>query len=546
MVALTLADVTVSRGSRVLVDGLSANFGPEACVGVFGPNGCGKTSLLKVIAGLHQLDAGAITPEPKDGVVGYLPQLRAVAEALTVGDVLRARTGVAAAQQAFDLACERLGNDMSAEATDNYDRALSRLEILGAESFEERAEQALVDVGFDGGLDRSVAGLSGGELGRVGLAGIGASRFQVLLLDEPTNDLDSDALAYLVNFVQAQAVPVMVVSHDRQFLRATVNSVLEFDPRLQQVTQFNGGYDAWRRESGRLLEAAKDENAEHQRRVSELEEAAAAQRQRAQAGVRSAKRAYASGRADKLQRSGMVEAATASGSGVRAIHRQLDRLEAPPEIRKVWQLQLRLPESERPSRGFVLDDVVLAAGPRKFGPFSLSIGAGEKVRVTGRNGAGKSVLIRALAGTIGDSGTATGGVLSGRISRPPLDDIGFVDQDRSLVPCDESQLGSWFAETAECSPADARTSLAKFGLGADDVTRPTATLSPGERTRAALAVLSVRPFGALLLDEITNHLDVPALEQVEKALSQYSGTLIFVTHDEDFADGVGFDQLIEL
>jgi ATPase subunit of ABC transporter with duplicated ATPase domains len=537
-VVITLDRIVLARGSRVLVDGFSGSFGSGDRIGLVGPNGCGKSSLLEAIAGLIPLESGRIEVAPPDAVVGYLRQVRAVPQNWTVLETLRQLTGVAAAEARFTDASSRLAVDDSAAAAAEYESALNAFSTLGVGTLEDRAPAMLDKIGLGVSLDRRCHGLSGGELARLGLVATMLSQFDVLLLDEPTNDLDSDGLVMLRDFVVSRSEPLVMVSHDRQFLDHTITGVIEFDPALSRVTSFDGGYEAWHRERSRNRDAAIDANQRYTDSVAQLQDQAAAARQRSARGVGSANRAYSAGRVDKLTRGAMLEGATASGSSASRIERELDRLEQPEQLRKVWQLQLELPFAGGTSEVLTVDSVVVCRGDCVVGPIDLSVHPGDRLRVVGANGSGKSLLLSVLTGATPPE--------SGRISVVARGQVGVMDQQRSAVPRSDATLIDWFPEATSMVSTQARTLLAKFGLGVDDISRPTSTLSPGERTRANLALLAANETDMLVLDEPTNHLDLPAIEQLEQAINRYAGTLILVTHDETFAASVHIDRTLNL
>lgn len=536
--AISLEDVVLTRGPQILVDGLSTVVGDDSCVGIFGPNGCGKSTLLQAIRGEIPLESGHITFSPTAVTVGYVPQLRELPEDWTINEVLRDRTGAAEAERQLTAAARRLETDSSTQAADAFNSALNRFVALGVDSLEDRAPTVLADLDCDLTPDRLCAGLSGGELARIGLAGILLSQYDVLLLDEPTNDLDEAGVRCLTDFVTSRTTPVMLVSHDRRFLKSTITAVLEFDPALERVTRFDGGYRAWQREREQNRIAVVEANERYQQQVASLRSQAIATRQRAAAGTRSANRAYELGKADKLQRGAMLEGASAHGSAVRGIERKLDSLPMPDQVRKVWSLHLDFPAPAHVGGTFTLDEVVVGRGDFELGPISVSISPGQRIRINGPNGSGKSMLVEVLADAVQP--------VRGRVSTPARSDVGLLDQGRSIVPRQERSLAQWFPTASRLTPVESRTLLAKFGLGGEDVTRAMSTLSPGERTRVGLALLSSREHSALILDEPTNHLDLLAIEQLEQALARYRGTLIVVTHDEEFGNHLRFDQTINL
>jgi len=532
-VLVTLDRIVLSRESRVLVNDFTGSFGGGDRIGLVGPNGCGKSSLLEAIAGQIPLDSGHIELAPPDAVVGYLRQVRAVPPTWTVREALRQITGVAQAEARFEAAASKLAVDDSARAASEYEAALNTFTTVGVATLEDRAPAVLEQVGLVADITRSCRGLSGGELARLGLAGTLLSQFDVLLLDEPTNDLDGDGLAMLRNFVTSRTEPLLMVSHDRAFLSEAITGVIEFDPALSRVTRFDGGYQAWLREGSRNREAAIEANQRYVESAGQLRDQASAARKRAARGAASANRAYSAGRVDKMQRGAMLEGATRAGSSAARAERELERLEQPDQVRKVWKLKLDFPFGGGTSSVVTADRVVIHRGDFSLGPLDLAIHPGERVRITGANGSGKSLLLAVLSGVAEPD--------SGRVTAVRSDRAGVMDQGRTSVPSSAVPLSEWFPGAATMVPTEARTLLAKFGLGAEDIDRATATLSPGERTRANLALLAAVPTDVLVLDEPTNHLDLPAIEQLERTLSQYRGTLILVTHDEVFAASVNLD-----
>lgn len=536
--SVDLASIVLARGPKILVDDFSTVIGDESCVGIVGPNGCGKSTLLQAILGTVPLDSGEITFSAGSATVGYLPQMRVLPGDWTVRQVLRDRTGASRAEKRLEASARRLESDASDAAGIDFNDALNQFMSLGVDSLDARAPTVLADLGCEFSVDRVCTGLSGGELARVGLAAVLLSHFDVLLLDEPTNDLDAEGIRKLTDFVTSRTTPVLLVSHDRSFLEATVTSVVEFDPYLEVVSRFDGGYVAWENERAQARAAVMDENSRHEREVAALTAQIIAGKRRAQSGTRDAKRSYSTGSIDKLQRGAMIEGATAGAGSVRGIERKLERLTVPPQVRKVWRLEFGFMSPPARPAAFVLDQATATREDFVVGPLSCNVTPGQRIRICGRNGSGKSILLDVLAGTITIS--------SGRASLPPAQEVGYLDQTCSVVPAGEDRLVEWFPVASGLEPLGSRTLLAKFGLRGDDVERPMYTLSPGERTRIGLALLTTQSFAALVLDEPTNHLDLPAIEQLEIALQSYTGTLLIATHDELFADRIRFDGSVEL
>ena len=487
--------------------------------GLVGANGAGKSTLLTLLAGEGTADFdGTITLSPPDAEVGYLAQEAEFVSGESVRHFLCRRVGVAQAQSAMDEAAAALadgGDDLSSPA-------LERWLHLGGADFDERAEQVTSELGLTIDLDAPMTTLSGGQVARVGLAALLLSRYDILLLDEPTNDLDLDGLDQLENFVRGARTPLVIVSHDREFLARTVTGIIELDLAQQQVSVYSGGYEAFLVEREVARQHARDAYDQYADTKNALTERAQMQRGWMEHGVRNARRKSKDN--DKMGRAVRLESTEKQAAKARQTQRRIERLDEVAEPRKEWELRMEI--ATAPRSGTVvatLNDAAVVRDGFTLGPISTQVNVGDRIVITGANGSGKSTLLGLLLGTVTpDQGTAAlgAGVL-----------VGEVDQARALF-IGETPLADAFAvQVPDLTEADVRTLLAKFGLRGHHVTRPADSLSPGERTRAALALLQARGVNLLVLDEPTNHLDLPAIEQLEQAVESFSGTVLLVTHD---------------
>ncbi|MGV0993085.1 MAG: ABC-F family ATP-binding cassette domain-containing protein [Mycobacterium sp.] len=538
---LVAKDVAGGFAHRTLFEGLNLTVAPGDVIGVVGSNGAGKSTLLRILAGdLEPLD-GTVSVAPADAFVGWLPQEHQRVSGETVAAYIARRTGCTAATEVMEAAAAALsdpsGSPAGVDPADAYAVALDHWLATGAADLEERLPAVLADLGLDSDAvqpnSTPMTALSGGQAARVGLATLMLSRFDIALLDEPTNDLDLDGLDRLESFVHDLRGGVVLVSHDREFLARSVTRVLELDLAQNTTTVFGGGYDSYleEREVGRRHR--REEYEEFADKKADLVARARTQREWSSQGVRNAMRKSPDN--DKIRRRAASESSEKQAQKVRQMESRIARLEEVAEPRKEWTLQFTIGAAPRSSAVVAtLDNAVVRQGDFVLGPVSLQIAAGERIGITGPNGAGKSTLLRLLLGRLQpDEGRAS---LGANIA------IGEIDQARADFTGSERFVDRFEQRVPTWPTAEVRTLLAKFGLRGDHVERAVDELSPGERTRAGLALLQACGTNVLVLDEPTNHLDLPAIEQLEEALESYEGALLLVTHDRRMLENVRLDR----
>jgi ATPase subunit of ABC transporter with duplicated ATPase domains len=529
--------VSKSRGLAPILVDVDLVIGPESRAGVVGPNGVGKTTLLRILAGLDGPDTGKVTVSPPDATVGYLAQEHEVSSDETLRQLLARRTGLAAAEVGLELAAHELATGVTG-AEDRYSVALDRYLGLGGPDMEARMAKVLADLGLpERLLDVPTAGLSGGQRSRSALAALLLSRFDVLLLDEPTNDLDFDGLDRLENFLEQRGGGLVVVSHDRAFLERIVTTVLEILEDTHRSAEFGGGWAAYleaKAVARRHAEEAFEGYVEERERLKSRERE---QRQWAVQGVAREKKNPRDN--DKAQRDFRINRTEKQASKVRITEKALVRLEVVDRPFEPWQLHLDLASARR-SGDVVgrLTEAVVRRGSFELGPIDLELGWADRLALLGPNGSGKTTLLSALLGRLP--------LTSGERWLGPAVVVGELGQERRRFSEGSATLLDAFLAATQSTTSEARALLAKFGLTAAHVLRPAGSLSPGERTRAELALLMARGTNCLVLDEPTNHLDLPAIEQLEKALEAWEGTLILVTHDRRLLESVRLTLRLEL
>jgi ATPase subunit of ABC transporter with duplicated ATPase domains len=521
--ALRARGLGADTGDRALFSNLDLTLGAHSRVGVVGPNGVGKSTLLRLLAGDAEPNEGSVERSPATATVALVPQ-EPDRSGESTRHFLGRRTGVTAAEHELTNAAAGL-DEPSPAASDRYDAALARYLRLGCADFDERLGQTAAKVGLDARLlDRSTAALSGGEAARVSLAAVLLAQVDLLLLDEPTNDLDSAGLDMIEALVATSPSGMVIVSHDRVFLERTVETVVDLGED-GSTDIYDGGWEAYLDLRAAQRRQARDAYQRYDDRRRRLVDHAEQQRTWSHQGVRRSKR---SGETDKFVRFGAQQGAQNSGQKAARTERELDRLEAVDKPWEGWDLRFSIATTGRAGTMVAeAREATVRRGATVLGPWTAEVTWGERLALTGPNGVGKTTLVDLLAGRLSPT--------TGTVHLGPSVVLGELRQQRLDIGA-SSDLLDWFLERSGQSISEGRSVLAKFGLSARHLARPPSSLSTGERTRAELALFQARGVNLLILDEPTNHLDLEAIEQLETALAGYEGTLIVVSHDRRFVE----------
>ncbi|MFF4795262.1 ABC-F family ATP-binding cassette domain-containing protein [Streptomyces sp. NPDC001276] len=519
--ALLAHDLVRNLGGRRVLDGISLTASPGHRIGLIGENGVGKSTLLRVLAGVDEPDAGRVT-RPAD--LGFLHQEMQFDASSTIAAVL----DEALREAREDLAeLDRLGEQLALVSEDDpghqellgvYGRRLEQAQDRESWDADRRAALVLDGLGLGAfGHDRTLSSLSGGQRGRLALAALLVRRPSALLLDEPTNHLDDGAAAFLEEQIRGLPGTVVIASHDRAFLDAVCTDLIDLDPAVDGPVRYGGNYTAYLAQKRAERERWERHYAEEQQELAEL---------RQSAGVTAHRVAPDRGRTDNEKmgyghRAGRVQ--NQISRRVRNATRRLEELERaqvaePPRPLRFAGGELAARSEERPQPLVSLHGVRV---PGRLALDGLEVSPTDRLLVTGGNGAGKSTLLSVLAGRLPAEGEVhkrrrlTVGLLT--------QDTAFDRPDRTVRDTYELSLGAARAE---------KVPLGSLGLMHEaDLDKPVGQLSVGQRRRLALALLVARPPQLLLLDEPTNHLSPALCDELEAALGPGPGAIVVASHD---------------
>jgi len=514
-------------GDVTVLEDVSFIANPGDRLGLIGPNGCGKTTLLRIIAGQEQPDEGSVQVNPPGLRLGYLEQGQRYAEGDTLADFLQIE------ETAIDAAAAWVAQLATALATaegakqarlmKTYSEALAELEILAeTQTPLHKVEAMLAGLGLgDIPLDTPVANLSGGQKTRLGLARLLTNKPQLLLLDEPTNHLDIEALEWLEAWLRGYGGAALIVSHDRTFLDHTVSKILDLDPETRTVVEYVGNYseyiETWERNREKQWARWRDQQTETRRIRSDIE--------------RTRHQALSVELTTTPRQPGPRRIAKKVAKKAKARERKLERyLEGQERVEKpklTWQMKLAFEDTPESGQDVLIltdvaigyQDVPLVRGVNEV------LRAGERVVMVGPNGAGKTTLLRVIAGQLAP--------LAGEVRLGANAKLGYHAQEQETLDPESTPFEA-IIQVASMSETNIRSFLHYFLFTGDEVFVPVGALSYGERARLMLARLVATGCNFLMLDEPINHLDIPSRAKFEQAMRAFEGTVLAVVHDRYF------------
>lgn len=505
---LQLSNIYKSFGAHDILSGASIQVKNKEKIGLVGRNGCGKTTLLKIITGEEDADQGDVF-RPSAVRIGSLEQHaftdlnKTVRQALLeVFDEVRSLEGQLQAQ------AKLLESDHSEKQLEKYDQLQTRFDVLGGYDYEYEMKNVFFNFGFaEEDLDKPLNEFSSGQQTRIALVRLLLEKPDVLLLDEPTNHLDIDAIEWLEGYVARYPSAVIIVSHDRMFLDRVCSEIVEID--RGKTMRFPGNYSHYVKAKEEWIEQNHEAFVRQQQEIARME--ALIEKFR----YKKNKAAFAQSKIKYLDRMEKVEDAKADKTRLKAVF---------TPARKGGN---RVLEVEGLEIGY---DEPLAS-------VNLEMFRQDRIGIVGPNGIGKSTFVKTLMGQIP--------ALGGSFHFGHQIDAGYFDQESARKPAPGTVIDALWDEHPESTQTEIRNTLASFLFTQDEVFKEVNALSGGEKVCLALAKLMMDHDNLLILDEPTNHLDIPGKEALEKALSDYEGTLLFVSHDRMFLSKMA-DKILEI
>jgi ATP-binding cassette, subfamily F, member 3 len=527
---LTAHHIHKSYGIQPILQDISLSISNSECVGLIGPNGCGKTTFMRILAGSEQPDSGTVLWTRPNLRIGYLAQGMEFDGDQTIQTTLNLApvTPVELEAEVASLALALASNPDDSHIQARYDSVLQQLSAIGDQPSAILGPLGLAELP----LEMPVKHLSGGQKTRLMLARVLLNDPHLLLLDEPTNHLDIEMLEWLEDWLTRFRGAALIVSHDRAFLDNTVSSILELDPATHAMKSYTGNYADYLEQ--KMVEREKQAQAwqDQQDEIAQLRSAAAHIR-----GLTKMKKGGKADGGDKFAKGFFGNRATKNVAGrAKHIEARIEKLLSEERIERPkqnWQMKLDFGAPVHQSKDVLITEKLSVGYDRPLlTGLNLNIRASQRIALTGPNGTGKTTLIRTIAGKLDP--------LAGSLKLGVTVRMGYMTQEQELLNPEFNALQT-VQSVAPFNETESRNFLHYFLFKGDDALRPTGALSYGERARLQLGLLVAQGCTFLLLDEPINHLDIPSRARFEEALANFKGTILAVVHDRYFIERFATD-----
>jgi len=532
-----LKRISYETGNRELFRNVSFTINAGDKIGLVGPNGVGKTTLLKIINGDLKPTFGNVILSGEK--IGILPQNLNKWLDKTVYSFIEEVTGVKSAREEFVAQCERLAQDTSENTLLNYNKALEQYEKFEVANFDATIKKALSRATLrDINPERRLDTFSGGQRTRIALAAIFASRYDLILLDEPTNNLDDNGVALLEDFISNSPVSFLIVSHDRRFLRNATKQIIELVGN-KGINKYNLGYDEYIKARAKDRQAMINRYEQYEKEKKRLRRVARDAKIRANSAGSNRKKSDG----DKLNEHFRKERASSNlASASSGAESRLQQLDEPERVEDEIAIKFTFDEvsSKKCSLVSVRSLSISHDGKKIIGPVTFNVRPSDRILIQGENGSGKSSLLNLIM----DNSLS---YRSGEVIKNENVKTIYMNQSQTLPLENSSPLDNLRHLSPELELHDAINTLIRFGLDKRTISSTRAAdLSGGERAKVLLAAMSTSSPDLIILDEPTNNLDIPTIEALELALNRYRGGVVVVSHDRDFVENIGITKKIKI
>ncbi len=532
-----LKRISYETGNRELFRNVSFTINAGDKIGLVGPNGVGKTTLLKIINGDLKPTFGNVILSGEK--IGILPQNLNKWLDKTVYSFIEEVTGVKSAREEFAAQCERLAQDTSENTLLNYNKALEQYEKFEVANFDATIKKALSRATLcDINPERRLDTFSGGQRTRIALAAIFASRYDLILLDEPTNNLDDNGVALLEDFISNSPVSFLIVSHDRRFLRNATKQIIELVGN-KGINKYNLGYDEYIKARAKDRQAMINRYEQYEKEKKRLRRVARDAKIRANSAGSNRKKSDG----DKLNEHFRKERASSNlASASSGAESRLQQLDEPERVEDEIAIKFTFDEvsSKKCSLVSVRSLSISHDGKKIIGPVTFNVRPSDRILIQGENGSGKSSLLNLIM----DNSLS---YRSGEVIKNENVKTIYMNQSQTLPLENSSPLDNLRHLSPELELHDAINTLIRFGLDKRTISSTRAAdLSGGERAKVLLAAMSTSSPDLIILDEPTNNLDIPTIEALELALNRYRGGVVVVSHDRDFVENIGITKKIKI